>query len=106
VVAEEVVPELVPTPVKPDTGYLYEQTLSQAQSAMDNGEVEEALNQYKSLIRRRRFLDDVITDLQDAIYRFPVDTTILEMLGDAYGKANRLQDALDTYTKAEDLLRQ
>jgi cytochrome c-type biogenesis protein CcmH/NrfG len=39
------------------------------------------------------------------LYRFPVDVNIWQSLGDAYMRANRLQDALDAYTKAEELLR-
>ena len=48
----------------------------------------------------------IIEDLQEAVYQHPMDTQILETLGDAFVKTARLQDALDTYTKAEDLLRQ
>jgi len=43
--------------------------------------------------------------LRDAMYRFPVDVDIWQLLGDAYMRSNRLQDALDAYTKAEELLR-
>ena len=50
-------------------------------------------------------LDDVIDDLRDAMYRFPVDTDLLESLGDAFARSRKLQEALDTYTKAEELLR-
>jgi cytochrome c-type biogenesis protein CcmH/NrfG len=50
-------------------------------------------------------LDEVIHDLREAIYRFPVDVSIWQTLGDAAMRANRLQDALDAYTKAEELLR-
>ena len=48
---------------------------------------------------------DVIRDLRDALYRYPVEVSIWQALGDAYMRANRLQDALDAYTKAEELLR-
>ena len=44
-------------------------------------------------------------DLREATYRYPVDVNIWQSLGDAYMRANRLQDALDAYTKAEELLR-
>ena len=44
-------------------------------------------------------------DLRDALYRYPVEVPIWQALGDAYMRANRLQDALDAYTKAEELLR-
>ena len=64
-----------------------------------------ALESYARLIKKGRFLDEVIYDLRDASYRFPVDVNIWQSLGDAYMRANRLQDALDAYTKAEELLR-
>ena len=50
-------------------------------------------------------LEEVTFDLKEAIYRFPVEVSIWQALGDAYMRANRLQDALDAYTKAEELLR-
>ena len=64
-----------------------------------------AIDTYSKLIKKGRFLDEVIFDLRDALYRFPVDVNIWQSLGDAYMRANRLQDALDAYTKAEELLR-
>ena len=57
------------------------------------------------LIRKTRLLDEVIYDLREALYRYPVEVSIWQALGDAYMRANRLQDALDAYTKAEELLR-
>jgi hypothetical protein len=44
-------------------------------------------------------------DLREAIYLFPVDVIVWQTLGDAYMRAGRLQEALDSYTKAEELLR-
>ena len=63
------------------------------------------MKQYTKLIKKGRLLDEVIHDLREAIYRYPVDVIIWQTLGDAYMRANRLQDALDAYTKAEELLR-
>jgi cytochrome c-type biogenesis protein CcmH/NrfG len=50
-------------------------------------------------------LNDIILDLEDALYRFPVDINIWQTLGDAYMQNNQLQEALNAYTKAEELLR-
>lgn len=101
-------PEIEPTPVpiKPDTGLLYGELLTNAKESLSTGAISEALAGYSRLIRRKRHLNVVIEDLNDALYRHPVDTNLLETLGDAYVKSNSLQQALDTYTKAEDLLRQ
>jgi tetratricopeptide (TPR) repeat protein len=82
-----------------------EPILGQARDDLSSGNIQGALNTYGRLIRKTRLLDEVIYDLRDALYRFPVDVGIWQTLGDAYMRANRLQDALDAYTKAEELLR-
>jgi tetratricopeptide (TPR) repeat protein len=79
--------------------------LSQARHELSGSNLNSALESYGRLIKKGRFLDEVIYDLRDALYRFPVDVSIWQSLGDAYMRANRLQDALDAYTKAEELLR-
>jgi hypothetical protein len=79
--------------------------LSQARNDLSGSNVSVALESYSRLIKKGRFLEEVIYDLRDATYRFPVDVDIWQSLGDAYMRANRLQDALDAYTKAEELLR-
>ena len=80
--------------------------LGQARNELSGSNIAGALESYIRLIKKGRFLDEVIFDLRDALnYRFPVDVDIWQTLGDAYMRANRLQDALDAYTKAEELLR-
>ena len=82
-----------------------EPILTQAQLELTRGNVPDALDNYEKLIRKGKMLDEIIFDLREALYRYPVDVSILQALGDAYMRANRLQDALDAYTKAEELLR-
>jgi tetratricopeptide (TPR) repeat protein len=79
--------------------------LSNAQDVLDQNSLNDAMKLYSKLIKKGRLLDEVIHDLREAIYRYPVDVIIWQTLGDAYMRANRLQDALDAYTKAEELLR-
>ena len=79
--------------------------LGQARNELSGSNLSGALDNYSRLIKKGRFLEEVIFDLRDALYRFPVDVDIWQSLGDAYMRANRLQDALDAYTKAEELLR-
>ncbi|HEY3473243.1 MAG TPA: tetratricopeptide repeat protein [Anaerolineales bacterium] len=79
--------------------------LGQARNELSGSNLPGALQSYDRLIKKGRYLDEVIHDLRDALYRFPVDVDIWQSLGDAYMRANRLQDALDSYTKAEELLR-
>jgi tetratricopeptide (TPR) repeat protein len=79
--------------------------LSSAQNVLDQNSLDEAMKKYSKLIKKGRLLDEVIHDLREAIYRYPVDVIVWQTMGDAYMRANRLQDALDSYTKAEELLR-
>jgi len=79
--------------------------LGSARSELSRSNIPGALETYAKLIKKGRFLDEVIFDLREALYRYPVEVSIWQSLGDAYMRANRLQDALDAYTKAEELLR-
>ena len=79
--------------------------LAQAQNELVRGNIPGAMEYYEKLIKKGRFLDEIIFDLREALYRYPVEVSIHQTLGDAYMRANRLQDALDSYTKAEELLR-
>ncbi len=72
---------------------------------LQRGNLIEAAQGYKKLIKKGKMLEEVIFDLREAQYSYPVDVVIWQTLGDAYMRANRLQDALDAYTKAEELLR-
>ena len=76
-----------------------------ARDEISRNNIQGALDSYGKLIKKARYLDEVIFDLREALYRYPVDINLWQSLGDAYMRANRLQDALDAYTKAEELLR-
>ncbi len=82
-----------------------EASLAAAQNELGRGNIAVALEMYSKLIRKGKSLEDIIRDLRDALYRYPVEVPIWQALGDAYMRANRLQEALDAYTKAEELLR-
>jgi hypothetical protein len=93
-------------PTKPKgTGALTDPVLGQARGELSRSNLPAALESYDRLIKKGRFLEDVIYDLREASYRFPVEVSIWQSLGDAYMRSNRLQDALNSYTKAEELLR-
>ncbi len=81
------------------------ETLAAAQAALNANQLNEAMQVYARLIKKNRLLEEVIHDLREAISRFPVDIIAWQTLGDACMRAKRLQDALDAYTKAEELLR-
>ena len=79
--------------------------LTEAQNELTRGNIPGAMDNYGKLIKKGKLLDEIVFDLREALYRYPVEVPILQTLGDAYMRANRLQDALDAYTKAEELLR-
>jgi len=79
--------------------------LQQSQAAFVEGKVEIALQGYSQLLNKGLFVNETIHDLTDALSRFPTDISILQELGDAYVRVNRLQDALDAFAKAEELFR-
>ena len=95
-------------PIRRMTGMLtppVDPALSAAQAEMNRGDIPAALEHYGRLIKRGKWLEEIIRDLRDALYRYPVEVTIWQTLGDAFMRENRLQEALDAYTKAEELLR-
>jgi tetratricopeptide (TPR) repeat protein len=79
--------------------------LTAAQNELTRGNIPGAMENYGKLIKKGKMLEEIIFDLREALYRYPVEVIILQTLGDAYMRANRLQEALDAYTKAEELLR-
>ena len=79
--------------------------LTEAQNELTRGNIPGAMESYGKLIKKGKLLEEIIFDLREALYRYPVEVAILQALGDAYMRANRLQEALDSYTKAEELLR-
>jgi competence ComEA-like helix-hairpin-helix protein len=79
--------------------------LLKAQTSLYEGDLSGALEHYSSLIKEGQRLDETIEDLNQAVYQHPMNINLLQTLGDAYLRADRLQDALDAYTRAEELLR-
>ncbi|MFM8424557.1 MAG: tetratricopeptide repeat protein [Chloroflexota bacterium] len=79
--------------------------LSLAKAELDRGDIPEALVHYGKLIKKGKHLEEVIGNLSESIYRYPVEVGIWQALGDAYMRANRLKEALEAYNKAEELIR-
>lgn len=80
---------------KPDK----ERTLEQSRQALASGELEEAIQLYGGLIKRKQLLDEVIEDLRMAVDRTPDDATLWQTLGDAYMKSDQSAEAIDAYRK-------
>ncbi len=78
--------------------------LETARNALDRDKLSDALKRYKSLLRHRQILDEVIADLQAALRKYSKEPLLWQTLGDAYVNKDRLRDALECYTKAEGLL--
>jgi tetratricopeptide (TPR) repeat protein len=78
--------------------------LELARQALNYDKLDDALAHYKKILRNRDTQDEVIADLQAALSKYPKHVGLWQMLGDAYMGKDRLRDALESYTKAEDLL--
>jgi competence ComEA-like helix-hairpin-helix protein len=101
----DVTPELdlfKPQDVEPDDE-IHEVQLA-AQEKLNDGDVESAVADYQEMISKGERLSDVIQDLIKATEKFPEEVSLMQTLGDAYVKANKLQEALDAYTRAQNLI--
>jgi hypothetical protein len=78
--------------------------LEQARHTLGNGKVEDAALEYGKLVGKRQLLEEVVADLQAALSHYPQSVSLLQTLGDAYMRTDHLREALDCYTRAEDLL--
>ena len=75
-----------------------------AQERLSKGDISAAMDKYDKLIKKGKRINEIITDLETADQAEPNNPEILQVLGDAYMRADRLQEALDTYSKVEQLL--
>jgi cytochrome c-type biogenesis protein CcmH/NrfG len=82
----------------------YQQQM-EAQTHLTQGNIEAAMHNYNELIQQGQRLDDIIDDLEKAAEQLPGEIPIIKTLGDAYMQAGNFQDALDAYSRAEELLR-
>jgi tetratricopeptide (TPR) repeat protein len=100
-------PEMRPvSEAEPEMSPAASVALDDVREAMNSGDLETALSGYRTLVREKANLSEVIDDLRSALeYDHPVNIDVWATLGDAYAGNDNLQDALDAYTKAEELLR-
>jgi len=81
-----------------------EKRLTKARALMADSQITEALEHYEYLIIKKSSIQDVIEDLIQASYDHPLNVSLMKTLGDAYMRLDKLDEALDAYSKAEDLL--
>jgi cytochrome c-type biogenesis protein CcmH/NrfG len=98
---EETQPSPLPKPPPEDAS----EKLEEARQAISEKNLEEAINIYANLIKRGKVIDETIEDIQEALRKHPINASLWQVLGDALMRSDRLQEALDAYSKAEDLLR-
>jgi len=79
--------------------------LERARAAIQQDQISAALGNYQHLIKSKVLLEDVIQDLTQALMRHPDELLLLQALGDAYLRCDRLQEAMDAYTRAERLIK-
>jgi hypothetical protein len=79
--------------------------LAGAAAALEANDHDRLLAHYTKLIASGRQVPDIIASIKEALRKHPVDVSLWEKLGDAYMKDGQLQQAMDSYTKAEDLVR-
>lgn len=85
--------------------FQYEIQAEEARQALSKGMLEQAIEKYQTLIRQRFGLDQIIQDLSNALYQYPMEVKMWMLLGDAYLRKDLLSEALEAYNKAEELLR-
>ncbi|MEJ2413055.1 MAG: helix-hairpin-helix domain-containing protein, partial [Anaerolineales bacterium] len=101
----EQIPEPKPSPPKKQkSGQAYDDILETARARLEDADLQAAADNYAKLIKKKKFLDEIITDLQQATLDHPLEITLQKILGDAYMKSDMLDEALEAYSKAEDLL--
>jgi cytochrome c-type biogenesis protein CcmH/NrfG len=76
-----------------------------AKEAVQSGDIESAIKQFNAIIKKGKLLEEAIEEIKEALRRHPVNVELWQVLGDAYMKENNLQEALDAFSKAENLLR-
>jgi tetratricopeptide (TPR) repeat protein len=74
--------------------------LAMARAALNAGDWSEALMIYETLVSSSELLESVIEDMQAGVRRHADDAAGYQLLGDAFMKDGRLQDALKTYRMA------
>jgi tetratricopeptide (TPR) repeat protein len=72
----------------------------EAQTALKNGNVDEAVTKYRVILDSKENLPDLIADLESAVDQYENQPFLKRILGEAYTENGQLQKALEMYRKA------
>ncbi|RMF43341.1 MAG: hypothetical protein D6755_10410, partial [Anaerolineae bacterium] len=78
--------------------------LPDAEAAIASGSLAEAAAILEPVIRSGAALDEIIHLLKQALFTHPRSFELWQALGDACLRADRLEEALDAYNQAEEIL--
>ncbi len=81
-----------------------EQWLSQARAHKSKSDFEASMDHYERLVFTEQRIEELVSDLEDIARQLATNVRVRRLLGDAYMRQNRLQDALDAYRGALDQL--
>jgi cytochrome c-type biogenesis protein CcmH/NrfG len=73
--------------------------LARARQHLSHGDFGKASKDYATVIKKKYELDTVITELRMAAEHFPAEAGLWQLLGDAYMRAERLDEAVDAYNR-------
>lgn len=82
----------------------FSEVFNNAHKALSDGDFQTAQTTYIQLIEERKFIPGIIQDLVEVENRYKEHPDYWELLGDAYGRSQHVQAALDAYTKAEQMV--
>jgi tetratricopeptide (TPR) repeat protein len=74
------------------------------ESALERKEMGEAVDLYSALVKDGENIDETIEHLRRSLDRHAEDAGLWQVLGDAYFKVDKVQEALEAYTQAEALI--
>jgi tetratricopeptide (TPR) repeat protein len=73
--------------------------LARARQHLSHGDFAKASKDYSTVIKKKYELDTVITELRMAAEHFPAEAGLWQLLGDAYMRADRLDEAVEAYNR-------
>jgi len=70
----------------------------------DTHDISTKITQFQNVLDSGGKLENLIEQLDIEIKKYPNNYSLWQILGDANAKSNKIQDAIDAYTKAENIL--